>query len=294
VIPTPFNEEGEFDRSAESVYRNVIDFVIEKGATGIIAAAGAGEFFSLTEAERKRLFDICIEQVEGRISVCCGTGAVTTKDVINYTRYAKEIGAVGVMLITPYYSLPKPEEIFRFYATVAEAVDISIMMYNDPFPTGVDMKPELVARLAEIDNIVAIKECSGDLRRIREIKDACGNKIDYLFGDDYPIVDAYILGADGWVPNAYYPAEAQEIHRLCVEKHDFAAAKTFYDQRLLPILKFAQEQIITSPSAYIAIQKAAFELLGFKVGAPRAPLFPLDEKGKKQLAEQMKKTGLLS
>jgi 4-hydroxy-tetrahydrodipicolinate synthase len=295
VIPTPFNEEGEFDRSAESVYRNVIDFVIEKGATGIIPAAGGGEFFSLTEAERKRLFDICIEQVGGRASVCCGTGAVTTKEVIDYNRYAKEIGAAGVMLVTPYYSLPTDEEIFRFYATVAEAVDISIMMYNDPFPTGVDMKPDLVARLAEIDNIVAIKECSGDLRRIGEIKDACGNKIAYLFGDDYPIVDAYMLGADGWVAGAYFPAEAQEIHRLCVEKRDFAAAKTFYDQHLRPMVeKPANEGELTNPSAYVAKQKAAFELLGFKVGAPRAPLSPMDEKGKKRLAEQMKQAGLLS
>ena len=86
VIPTPFNEEGEFDHSAESVLRKVIDFVIEKGVAGIIPAGGAGEFFSLTEAERKRLFDICIEQVGGRVSVCCGTGAVTTKEVINYNR----------------------------------------------------------------------------------------------------------------------------------------------------------------------------------------------------------------
>jgi 4-hydroxy-tetrahydrodipicolinate synthase len=294
VIPTPFNKEGEFDRSAESVLRDVIDFVIEKGVTGIIPAGGAGEFFSLTEAERKRLFDICIEQVGGRVSVCCGTGATTTKEVINYNRYAKEIGAVGVMLVTPYYSLPTTEEIFRFYATVAEAVDILIMMYNDPFPTGVDMKPDLVARLAEIDNIVAIKESSGDLRRVREIKDACGNKIDYLFGDAYPVVDAYILGADGWVTGASFPAEAVEIHRLCVEKRDFAAAKTFYDQRLRPVLKPACEGDITSPSAYIAKEKASFELLGFKVGAPRAPLSPLDEKGKKRLAEQMKQAGLLS
>jgi len=294
VIPTPFNEKGEFDHSAESVLRDIIDFEVENGVSGIVPAAGAGEFFSLTEAERKRLFDICVEQVGGRIPVCCGTGAITPKEVINYNHYAKEIGAAGVMVVTPYYTLPTAEQIFRFYVTIAEAVDIPIMMYNDPFPTGVDMKPDLVARLAEIDNIVAIKESSHDLLRIREIKDACGDKLSCLLGEDYPMVDAYMLGADGCVPLSYFPAEAQEVYRLCVEKHDFAAAKTFYDHRIRAIAKPALEEDTINPSAYIARQKAAFELLGFKVGVPRPPLSPMSEKGKKRLAEQMKQVGLLS
>lgn len=141
---------------------------------------------------------------------------------------------------------------------------------------------------------MAIKESSGDLRRIGEIKNAYGNKIDYFFGDDYPIVDAYILGADGWIPNAYFPAGALELHQLCVEKRDFAAAKTFYDQRLRPLLKPVNVGAQTNPSAYIAKQKVAFELLGFKVGAPRASFSPMDEKEKKRLAKQMKQVGLLS
>lgn len=292
VIPTPFNQDGEFDGKAKEVLRRVIDFVIERGAHGIIPAAGSGEFFLLSELERKEIIDITIDQVNGRIPVVAGTGATRTGEVIMYSKYAEKAGADGVMVITPYYSLPTDEEIYAFYEEVASAIDIPIMVYNDPFPTGVDIRPKSVARLAEIDNINSIKESSMDLKRIQEIMRLCGDKIVYFFGNDYPALDAFLLGAQGWVASAYFVSIGVKLYTSIIEEKNVEKAKEIYS-KLLEVVEPTSEGELSNPSSYIAIQKVAFELMGISVGPPRDPLSSLTDKAKKILREKMMKAGIL-
>ena len=292
VNPTPFNQDGEFDGKAKEVLRRVIDFVIEGGAHGVIPAAGSGEFFLLSELERKELIDIAIDQVNGRIPVVAGTGAASTREVIMYSKYAEKAGADGVMVVTPYYSLPTEEEIYAFYKEVASAIDIPIMVYNDPFPTGVDIRPKLVARLAEIENINSIKESSIDLIRIQEITRLCGDKMVCFFGNDYPGLDAFLLGAEGWVASAYFVSMGVKLYRSITEEKNVEKAKEIHS-KLLEVVEPTSEGELSNPSSYIAMQKVAFELMGFPVGPPRGPVSLLTDRAKKILREKMMKAGIL-
>lgn len=293
VIPTPFSQDQEFDSKAKKVLGRVVDFVIQARAHGVIPAAGSGEFFLLSESERKELIRITVDQVNGRIPVVAGAGAASTKEAIMYSKYAEQAGADGVMIIAPYYSLPTHDEIYRFYEEIAAAISIPIMVYNDPFPTGVDISPKLLSRLSEIGNVNSIKESSMDLTRIQHIKRLCGDRITYFFGNDHPSLDAFLLGAEGWVPSAYFVPLAVKLYENIVEEKNTQKAKETYE-KLLEIVEPADEGELSNPSSYVAVQKVAFELMGISVGPPRSPLSSLTEEAKNLLREKMTKAGLFS
>ena len=293
VIPTPFNQDGDFDGKAKEELRRVTEFVIEAGVDGVIPAAGAGEFFLLSESERKQVFDITIDQASGRIPVIPNASSASTREAIMYSKYAEEAGADGVMVLTPYYSMPSEEEIFRFFSDVDQAISIPIMVYNDPFPTGVDISPKLLARLSHITNINSVKESSLDLMRVQSIKRLCGEKITYLYGNDHPALDAFLLGAEGWVSAAYFAPLAVELYKNIVEQNDRQRANETY-AKLLELLEPESEEEISNPSSYVALQKTAFELMGMPVGPPRGPLSPLTEDAKNALRKKLTRAGIIA
>ncbi len=193
AIVTPLRD-GKIDREA---FFDLIEFQISNQTSAIVPCGTTGESATLSHAEHEDLIRLTIERVHGRVLVIAGTGSNNTAEAVRLTAGAKESGADGALVITPYYNKPTQEGLYRHYRTIAEAVDIPSVMYNVPGRTGVNLLPTTVARLAEIPNIVAIKEASGSLAQMTEILSLCGDRITLLSGDDFIILPAMAIGGKG-------------------------------------------------------------------------------------------------
>ncbi len=193
AIPTPF-KNGKVDTEA---LKNHVEFLIENGVDGIVPCGTTGESATLSYEEHEEVIALTIEQAKGRVKVIAGTGSNSTAEAVRLTKFAEEVKADGALLITPYYNKPNQEGLYRHFKAVAEAVSIPIVLYNVPGRTGVNMLPETVARLAEIDNIVAIKEATGSTNVATEIINLCGDKMEVLSGDDLTFFPLLSVGAKG-------------------------------------------------------------------------------------------------
>jgi 4-hydroxy-tetrahydrodipicolinate synthase len=194
AIVTPFDSQGNF---AEETYRQLIDFQIEGGTDVIVPCGTTGESATLDFDEHEYVIKVCIDQVNKRIPVIAGTGANNTAEAIHLSKNAKAMGANGLLLVCPYYNKPSQEGIFQHYKSLAEAVALPQILYNVPGRTGVNMTADTTARLAEFDNIVAIKEASGSLTQVSEILAKAGDRIDVISGDDFLTFPMMACGAKG-------------------------------------------------------------------------------------------------
>jgi 4-hydroxy-tetrahydrodipicolinate synthase len=193
AIVTPF-KKGKVD---EKALGDLIEWHISQGTNAIVPCGTTGESSTLDYKEHYRVIDLTIKTVNKRIPVIAGTGANCTDETIEITKHAKKSGADGALLVSPYYNKPTQEGLYRHYKAVAEKVDIPIVLYNVPGRTAVNILPTTVARLAEIKNIVAIKEASGDMKQVSEIIRLCGNKITVISGDDFTTLTLLALGGKG-------------------------------------------------------------------------------------------------
>ena len=180
VIVTPFTEDGS--AVDERMLRWLVDYQVEEGIHGLIPLASNGELLSLTDEERHEVARVTVEQAAGRVPVVVSTTHESTDFAIRYTRDAEALGADAAMVMTPYYAWIDEEEIYTHFRRIAEAVSIPIMLYNHPASTVLDMKPALVARLAEVDNISYIKESTTDTRRVYQINELCGDRMTVFAG----------------------------------------------------------------------------------------------------------------
>jgi len=268
VIVTPFTADNATIN--ETMLRWLVDFQISEGIHGIIALASNGEFLSLSDEERHDVARIVIDQAAGRVPVVIGTAAENTNDVIRYTKDAEELGADAAMVLTPYYCWIGEDELFTHYKRTAEAVSLPIMLYNHPASTVLDMKPPLVARLAEIDNISYIKESTTDIRRVYQINDLCKDNITVFAG--YLGYESFMVGAEGWVSVCanLVPRLSAELFELAVDKNDKDGAWKVFKQ-LVPMIDYLGDHL------YVHGMKAAFRLLERDMGDPRPPRLPLPE-----------------
>jgi 4-hydroxy-tetrahydrodipicolinate synthase len=193
AIVTPFRN-GKVD---ERAFGDLIEWQIANGTNGIVPCGTTGESATLTHDEHHRVIRLTVEVVKGRIPVIAGTGSNSTDEAISLTRHAKEAGADGALLITPYYNKPTQEGLYRHYKAVAEAVDIPLVLYNIPGRTGVNMLPATVARLAVMKGIVGVKEGSGSVQQASDIAQACGDRLTVLAGDDALTLPMMAVGAKG-------------------------------------------------------------------------------------------------
>jgi len=194
AIITPFDSEGHFD---EESYRQLVEFQIENGTDAIVPCGTTGESATLDYTEHDQVIKACIEQVNKRVPVLAGTGSNATAEAIAISQHAKEMGADGVLLVSPYYNKPSQEGLYQNFKAIAENVAIPQVLYNVPGRTGMNMTADTTVRLAEIDNIVAIKEASGDITQASEIIARAGDKIDVLSGDDFLTLPLMACGAKG-------------------------------------------------------------------------------------------------
>jgi 4-hydroxy-tetrahydrodipicolinate synthase len=194
AIITPFDSEGRFD---EESYRQLVEFQIENGTDVIVPCGTTGESATLDYEEHDQVIKACIDQVNKRVPVLAGTGSNATAEAIAISQHAKEMGADGVLLVSPYYNKPSQEGLYQNFKAIAENVAIPQVLYNVPGRTGLNMTADTTIRLAEIDNIVAIKEASGDITQASEIIARAGDKIDVLSGDDFLTLPLMACGAKG-------------------------------------------------------------------------------------------------
>ncbi|HUD61725.1 MAG TPA: dihydrodipicolinate synthase family protein [Acetobacteraceae bacterium] len=265
VMITPFSPDGGVNIA---VLRQFVEWQIAEGIHGLIPLGSTGEFLSLSDAEKELVSATVIDQAAGRVPVLIGTGAEDTREVVRLSQRAETQGADGVMIIPPFYSTPTDAEIVHHYSTVADAIGLPIMIYNNPAVANVDLRPRLIARLAEIDNCRYVKESTIDVTRVRDIIRLCGDRIG-VFGGILGF-ESFVEGAVGWTAVAanIVPGPLAHLFELVVNRKDVAAARTLY-LRCLPLIEFVGGQ------AYVAGSKALLAHMGFPAGLPRPPRLPL-------------------
>jgi 4-hydroxy-tetrahydrodipicolinate synthase len=283
AIVTPFRN-GAVD---EEKLRELVEFQIAGGTDAIVPCGTTGESSTLDYEEHDRVIRIVVEQVNKRVPVIAGTGSNSTKEAIELTEHAMEIGADGALLVTPYYNKPTQEGLYRHYKAVAEAVALPQILYNVPGRTGVNLLPETVARLAEISNIVAIKEATGSLQQASEVLALCGDKLDVLSGDDFITFPMMACGAKG-VISVVANIMPKEVAAL-VDAF-FAGRMEEARQLHLRLLKISNAMFIESNPVPV---KTAVALMGMASDEVRLPLAPMAEGNKAKLVAIMKEYKLI-
>jgi 4-hydroxy-tetrahydrodipicolinate synthase len=279
AVVTPMTAQQDVDYETLSSF---VDYLVGTGGVhGVIPLGSTGEYYALDAEERKRVVQTTLDAVAGRVPVLVGTNAGSTREVVRYSHQAQDQGAAGLLLAAPYYSLPTHEGLWEHFRVIDSEIDIPIMLYNYPGRTGVDMTPDLIVRLAELENVRYVKESTGDISRVSEIIRRCGDRITVFCGCDTAALESFVLGAAGWVGGVVnvLPKEHVELFDLAVTKGDLPAAREFY-YRLLPVLSMMEHS-----GKYTQLVKAGCELMGHPVGPPRLPLAPAPADDVARLAE---------
>jgi 4-hydroxy-tetrahydrodipicolinate synthase len=278
AIVTPF-KNGEVD---EDAYRNLIEFHIENGTDGIVPCGTTGESATLDHTEHARVIDIAVEAVNKRVPVIAGTGGNSTQEAIELSAHAKEVGADATLQVTPYYNKPTQEGLFQHFSAIAKAVPLPQILYNVPGRTSVNMLPETVARLAELPEMVAIKEASGDLQQMAEIVNLAGDKITLLSGDDNITLPALAIGGKGVISVVanIVPKDTSDLVRLWEEGKIEEAREIFY--KLFPL---CQAMFYETNPIPVKTSVALMGMIGDEMRLPLSPMAPANlEKLKKALA----------
>jgi 4-hydroxy-tetrahydrodipicolinate synthase len=283
AIVTPFRN-GKVD---ERALGDLIEFQIAHGTAGIVPCGTTGESATLSHGEHDRVVALTVEAVKRRVPVIAGTGSNSTDEAIALTKHAKQAGADGALLITPYYNKPTQEGLFRHYKAVAEAVDLPLVLYNIPGRTGVNLLPATVARLVSSPNIVGIKEGSGPVQQTSDIVQMCGERITVLSGDDPLTLPIMALGGKGviTVTANLLPGEMSAMAAAALANRWDEARRLHY--KLSPL--FAALFLETNPIPV----KEALGLMGKIDPEVRLPLCPLMPDNRDRLTRVLKDYGLI-
>ena len=286
-IITVFNKDESINIES---FKEHVDWLIENGADGIIVGGSTGEFFNMTLEERKKMIDITIDHVNGRVPVLAGTADCSTRMTIELSKYAEDAGADGVLIVPPYYYKPNDIEIYEHYKAISRAIDIPIMLYNNPGASKVYVNPDLLVKMAK-DNIISyVKETHGDVAFVHEIiLKGNGEKPVVFFGRDENAFEAFIIGAVGWVSgatNATIKLQKEIFVEAVINKNYQKARELYY--RILPWFLLTERR-----GRWLAYVKAALKLMGMDRGNPRRPILPLNKKEEKEVEEVLTKIGLL-
>ena len=289
ALITPFTKNGEID---EAGFRRNIDYVIAGGVDGIIPCGCTGEAATLTFDEQRRLLEIAVDQADKnkrKVPVIGGSGSNNTKEALELTKYAKEAGASGAMLITQYYNKPVPAGQIAHFKTIADKVDLPIIVYNVPSRTGVNMAPSTVAELSKTDNIVGIKEASGMLGQVAEIIELTRNNkkpFTVLSGDDNLTIPIMSIGGQGVISVAanILPKEVCAMVKYQADCNQKKALEVYY--KLSPIMRGLFFE--TNPIPV----KAAAGMMGLAAGPMRLPLTELSAENRKKIEVMLKDLGV--
>jgi len=283
ALVTPMYADGGLD---EASLRTLIEFHMENGTDAIVTVGTTGESATLDEREHCAVIRQVVDFVRGRVPVIAGTGANSTSEAITLTRYAMQAGADACLLVTPYYNKPTQEGLYLHYKAIAAAVPIPQILYNVPARTACDLLPETVQRLADIPNIIGIKEATGNLERVREILLRCGDTIRVYAGDDSAALEVMMMGGKG-VISVTANIAPRLMHDMCVAalQGDRIKAQAIND-RLAPLHR---DLFIESNPIPV---KWALHQMGLIPPGIRLPLTPLSEAGQAPVRQAMQHINL--
>jgi 4-hydroxy-tetrahydrodipicolinate synthase len=283
ALITPF-KNGEVDVEA---LEGLVEFQIEHGVNGLVPCGTTGETPALSEEEDRVVVETVVRVAAGRVPVVAGTGSNSTEMAIKYTKMAKEVGADGSLQVAPYYNKPTQEGLFRHFATIAESTDLPLILYNIPGRTSVTISAETMARLAEIPNIVGVKDSTLSMNMISDIKRGCGEEFDILSGDDPMTLPLIALGGVGAISVAsnVAPGAVSDMVGALLEGDWERGRELHYE--LLPL--FRALFVETNP---IPVKTAA-SLLGLCSDEMRLPMIPLSGENLRILQRVMEETSHL-
>ncbi len=276
---TPFTAGGTVDLLK---YNQLVERMVNAGVHAIAPLGSAGVLPYLTDLERETIVSTTMEQVNGRVPVMIGVSSLTTERVVHHARFAEKMGAAAVMVIPMSYWKLTEAEILAHYSTVASAISLPIMAYNNPATGGLDMAPEFLAKLLKIPNVTMIKESTGDVNRLHRLVQAAGEDVAFYNGSNPLALDAFVAGARGWCTAA--PNLIPELNLAlydAVQKGDLPGALAVF-RKQLPLLQFIVAGGLPRTVA------AGLKLMGIDAGYQRAPLADISEADVDKLASILK------
>ncbi|WP_192893972.1 MULTISPECIES: 4-hydroxy-tetrahydrodipicolinate synthase [Piscirickettsiaceae] len=282
VTPMKADESVDFD-----ALEKLIEFHIKSKTKAIVAMGTTGESATLDFEEHREVVRFVVDKTAGRIPVIAGTGANSTTEAIELTEYAKDVGADACLLVTPYYNKPTQEGLYLHYKKIAETVDIPQILYNVPGRTACDLLPETIGRLASIQNIVGVKEATGDVGRVAQIKALVGDDFDLYTGDDGTAVDFLLAGGHGGIS-----VTANVAPQRVSEVYDAAVAGDAEKARELDAPLTELHKALFVEANPIPVKWAMMEM-GLMGGAIRLPLTPLSEKYHEVVRQALRTAGAL-
>ena len=283
AIVTPFTQEGvnfeEFKKLLETQIAEQVDAIIVCGTTG--------EASTMTEQEKKDTISFAVKTVAGRVPVIAGTGGNNTSSAIAMTKWAETIGVDGVLIVTPYYNKTTQAGLIEHYKAIAKETSLPIILYNVPGRTGLNITPETCLELSKIENIVAIKEASGNISQVAKIAQLCKDNLHIYSGNDDQILPILSLGGLGVISvlSNILPRDTHNMVNLYLEGKIKEA--TNLQLETLPLINALFCEVNPIPV------KAALNMLGYNFGTPRLPLVEMSASGKEKLKSEMTKYGLL-
>lgn len=289
VSITPFDSRGEVDYVALGKH---IDFLLANGVSWLIPGGSTGEYYAMTMEERKRQMAFVVERAKGRVRLAAGTNSVRPADTLELNAYAKELGYEAVMMASPFYALPSPDELIAHFRRVAAATTLPIILYNFPARTGVDMNAAFLEGVKDVPNIIAIKESAGSFGRTLEHYLRFPN-LQRIIGNDDQALDIFLWGCRAWIAGAsnFMPAEHVALYKAAVVKKDFVLAQRIM-AGMMPLL-----YLLEQGGKFIQYVKYGTELAGLPLGDPRPPLQALSAAEKanfRGLYDQLKSLNLAS
>lgn len=273
AIATPFDERGiNFEE-----YKKLVEFQIVQGTDAIIVCGTTGESSTMSNTEKEDLIKFTVDIVDKRIPVIAGTGGNNTANVIELSKYAETVGADGLLVVTPYYNKTTQQGLVSHYTAIANSVSLPIILYNVPSRTGLNITPETYLELSKIENIVAVKEASGNISQVAKIAELCGDNLNIYSGNDDQVLSILSLGGLGVISvlSNIYP---KYVHNMVINylsgKHEEALKAQLNSLSLIDAL-FSEVNPIPI--------KEALNILGFNFGKPRLPLVEMSKTGKENL-----------
>lgn len=290
---TCFGSDGavDFERTREH-----LDWLIEGGIHAVIVSGTCGEFSTLDLGDRRRLITNFIEWANGRVPVFAGVMHTSTDVAVSLARHAEDAGAAAVMSVAPYYSGPPEREILAYFRDIAAAVDVPLIVYNNPWASGVSLSIPALVTLANEGTAAMIKDSNGDPSRLHDLRALVPESTALIYGEDFGSFEALLAGADGWVAGV-----ANFMPRHAVKLWDLIAAGKYDDARdhwydILPLVNItSHKEFFGLPEErpdFIQVYKSALEVLGFPAGACRRPLLPLTDEDAALLERLMSEAGL--
>ncbi len=284
ALVTPFHQ-GKVD---EEKYRALIEWQIQEGIDGLVPCGTTGESATLSHDEHEQVIEICIDQARGRVPVLAGAGSNNTAEAINLTRFAKNVGASGALLITPYYNKPTQEGLYQHYKAISEAIDFPLVLYNVPGRTGCNLMPATVGRLAhDFSNIIGIKEATANLTQVSDIIENCPKGFQTVSGDDFTVLPLLSIGGTGVisVTSNIVPGKMSALCKAFRENNLEEAKRIHFELMPLNRSMFIETNPIPVKTALYLMGKTDIEM--------RLPLCPMAESSVDTLRKALTKAQLI-